>query len=121
MAETSNLNTLNQTSLKTLHWKTKNQLLIRLKEFSLECYEDVRKFNTALGTINVAKFEGVKASIDKLVADQTDSFNKLKSKISEINASLANKPDVEDEATGSADGTEALKQKIERLKKKMKS
>ena len=59
-----------------------------------------------------------RASIDKLVADQTDSFNKLKSKISEINASLANKPDVEDETTGSADGTEALKQEIERLKRK---
>ena len=122
MAESNKIRELTAKNVGNLHHITKNSLLVKLKEFSLECFEDVRTYNNELAKLNIAEFEPLKKAIDKLASDQNVSFKNLEAKLIAINEFVGDKltkKDTEFETEVKSD-EDSLQQELDELKKKNK-
>ena len=116
MAESNKIRELTAKNVGNLHHITKNSLLVKLKEFSLECFEDVRTYNNELAKLNIAEFEPLKKAIDKLASDQNVSFKNLEAKLIAINEFVGDK--LTKKETEAKSDENSLQQELDELKKK---
>ena len=114
MAETDKLLSITTKNITKLHGNTRNALLIKLKDFSIECLENVRLYCDELAKADVNDFDKLKQTVNQWSKDQAVFYEKHNTKIKEINNQVVFS-DKQSSQEEDAETTESLKEQITNL------